>query len=127
MVEELVIMFKELDYKSKIEVMKKYAKTNKGKGLAATLDRLLIEAVVLFVSTVVIIGAVFIADLPKWWLGVSGITLIFGLIFFLSQLNIQEVSGCSIPLGKEQPLWGLYQWLSPASLIIRLTLHQRRH
>ena len=83
-------MFKELDYKSKVEVMKKYAKTNKGKDLAATLDRLLIEAVVLFVSTVVIIGAVFIADMPKWWLGVAGIILMFGLIFFFTQLNIRN-------------------------------------
>ena len=47
-------MFKELDYKSKVEVMKKYAKTNKGKGLSSTLDRLLIEAVILFVSSILI-------------------------------------------------------------------------
>jgi heme/copper-type cytochrome/quinol oxidase subunit 3 len=83
-------MFKELDYKSKLEVMKKYSNTNKGKGLASTLDRLLIESLVLFVSTILIIVAVIIADLPVWCLGVAGLTLIFGLIFFLAQLNIRN-------------------------------------
>ncbi len=82
-------MFKTLDNKSKIEVMKKYAKTNKGKGLASTLDRLLIESIFLFVSTIVIIVAVFVADLPNWCLGVAGITFIFALIFFIGQLNIR--------------------------------------
>ena len=83
-------MFKELDYKSKIEVMKKYSKTNKGKGLAGTLDRLLIEALILFVSTVLIIGAVIIADWPLWTLGVAGMTFIFGLIFFIGQYKIRN-------------------------------------
>jgi len=83
-------MFKELDYKSKLEVMKKYANTNKGKGLALTLDRLLIESIVLFVSTILIIVAVIITDFPLWTLGVAGITLIFGLIFFLAQLKIRN-------------------------------------
>ena len=83
-------MFKELDYKSKIEVMKKYAKTNKGKGLSSTLDRLLIEAIILFVSSILIIGAVIITDWPLWTLGVSGITFIFGLIFFIGQLKIRN-------------------------------------
>ena len=83
-------MFKELDYKSKIEVMKKYSKTNKGKGLASTLDRLLIEALILFVSTVLIIGAVIIADWPLWTLGVAGMTFIFGLIFFVGQYEIRN-------------------------------------
>ena len=83
-------MFKELDYKSKLEVMKNYAKTNKGKDLSATLDRLLIEALVLIVSTILIVGAVWIADLPLWCLGVAGLTLIFGLIFFFTQLNIRH-------------------------------------
>jgi nucleoside recognition membrane protein YjiH len=83
-------MFKELDYKSKIEVMKKYSKTNKCKGLASTLDRLLIEALILFVSTVLIIGAVIIADWPLWTLGVAGMTFIFGLIFFIGQYKIRN-------------------------------------
>ena len=60
-------MFKELDYKSKVEVMKKYAKTNKGKGLSSTLDRLLIEAVILFVSSILIIGAVIIRYVINFW------------------------------------------------------------
>ena len=83
-------MFKELDYKSKIEVMKKYAKTNKGKSLSSTLDRLLVEAIILFVSTVLIIGAVIITDWPLWTLGVAGMTFIFGLIFFIGQLKIRN-------------------------------------
>ena len=84
------MMFKELDNKSKIEVMKKYANTNKGKGLAATLDRLLIESIVLFVSTVLVIGAVIIADWPLWSLGIAGMTLISGLVFFIAQLKIRH-------------------------------------
>ena len=83
-------MFKELDYKSKVEVMKKYAKTNKGKGLSSTLDRLLIEAVILFVSSILIIGAVIITVWPLWTLGVAGMTFIFGLIFFIGQYKIRN-------------------------------------
>ena len=83
-------MFKELDYKSKIEVMKKYAKTNKGKGLSTTLDRLLVEAIVLFISTILIIVAVIIANWPLWTLGVAGVTLVFGLFFFIGQLAIRN-------------------------------------
>ncbi len=82
-------MFKELDNKSKVEIMKKYANTNKGKGLSSTLDRLLIESLVLFISTVLIIVAVIIADLPTWCLGVAGLTLVFGLVFFIGQQNIR--------------------------------------
>ena len=84
------MMFKELDNKSKIEVMKKYANTNKGKGLSATLDRLLIESIILFVSTVFVIGAVIIADWPLWSLGVAGMTLVSGLVFFVGQLKIRH-------------------------------------
>ena len=83
-------MFKELDYKSKVEVMKKYAKTNNGKCLSSTLDRLLIEAVILFVSSILIIGAVIITDWPLWTLGVAGMTFIFGLIFFIGQYKIRN-------------------------------------
>ncbi len=83
-------MFKELDNKSKIEVMKKYKNTSKGKGLATTLDRLLVEALILFVCTIFVIVAVIIADWPLWSLGVAGLTLIFGLIFFIAQNNIRN-------------------------------------
>ena len=82
-------MFKELDNKSKMEVMKKYSNTNKGKGLSMTLDRLFIESLVLFISTILIIIAVIISDFPLWTLGIAGITLIFGLIFFFAQHKIR--------------------------------------
>ena len=83
-------MFKELDNKSKMTVMKKYANTNKGKGLAATLDRLVIESLILFICTPVIIVAILVADWPLWSLGVAGLTLIFGLIFFIGQNSIRN-------------------------------------
>ncbi len=83
-------MFQELDYKSKLEVMKKYSNTSKGRELSKTLDRLLIESIVLFVSTILIIGAVFIVDWPKWSLGVAGMTLIAGIVFFVGQLKIRH-------------------------------------
>ena len=84
------MMFKELDLKSKIEVMKKYANTNKGKKLSVTLDRLLIESIVLFISTILIILAVIFAEWPLWTLGVAGLILVFGIFFFVGQLSIRN-------------------------------------
>ena len=83
-------MFQELDNKSKNIVMKKYAKSERGKELAKTLDRLFIYSLILFVSTVLVIGAVFVADWSKWWFGVAAIFLIAGLLFFVGQLKIRH-------------------------------------
>ena len=87
---EVITMFQELDYKSKLVVMKKYAKSEKGKELTKSLDRLFIYSLIEFISTILIIGAVIFADWNKWWLGVAGIFLITGLVFFVGQLKIRH-------------------------------------
>ncbi len=82
-------MYKKLSKEGKKTLIEWYSNTKKGLSLNKTLNRLLFEGIFLIIATIVIVIAVPIADLPLWYLGVGGISLVFGLLFLIGQHMIR--------------------------------------
>ena len=83
-------MYKELANDSKKELRKKYENSKRGNELTKTLNRLFIEGVFLIICFFVIVGAIYIADLSKWYWVIAVITILFGIIFIVGQSIIRR-------------------------------------
>ena len=84
------IMYKELAKSGKKELRKKYETSKRGKELVKILNRLFLEGVFLIICFVVIVGAIYIVDLSKWYWIIAVITLVFGLVFLIGQFIIRR-------------------------------------
>ena len=78
-------MYNELSKEAKKQLINKYVGTKKGKALSDTLNRLLLEGLVLIVCFVIVLVAIFVADLASWYWIVAILSLIFGLVFLIGQ------------------------------------------
>ncbi len=85
-------MYNELTKEAKKELKNKYENTKKGKTLTDTLNRLFFEGLFLVVCFIVIVAAIFIADLSGWYWVIAILTIIFGVIFLVGQhiIRIKE-------------------------------------
>ena len=84
------IMYKELAKSEKKELRKKYENSKRSKDLVKTLNRLFIEGVFLIICFFVIVGAIYIVDMSKWYWVIAVITLVFGLVFLIGQFIIRR-------------------------------------
>ena len=78
-------MYKELSKEAKKNLIKKYEMTKKGKSMSANLNRLVFEGIFCLFAFIVILIAMFVADLAWWYWFFTGLTLICGILFLVGQ------------------------------------------
>ena len=95
-------MFKDLSKEAKKELINKYNNTKKGKNLSNTLNRLFFEGIFLFFCFIVILIAVIVIKLSKWYLVVGILSMVFGCIFLVGQhiIRIKEYNNFLNQLNK---------------------------
>ena len=83
-------MYCDLSKEAKKQLRLKYEKTKRGKDLSNTLNRLLIEGIILIVCFVVMSFAIVTTDLSGWYWLIAILTIVFAVIFLVGQYIIRK-------------------------------------